>query len=184
MTVQIGKSELTQPNSVELEHTKQYFTFMLADEEYGFDILSVLEIRGLDHMTALPSAPNYIKGVINLRGTIIPTMDLRERFNIKSIPYNRSTVLIVVQITTEQKKKVVGVIVDSVSDVYSISQQDIQPKPEIYHNAGHEYIAGLVSVQPKNEKQKLVILLDVNKLFDVSEFESLTINHKNSHEKN
>lgn len=184
MTAQLGKNEQIQQLTSELEHTKQYFTFMLADEEYGLDILSVLEIRGLDRMTTLPSAPNYIKGVINLRGNIIPAMDLRERFNIASIPYNRSTVMIVVQIKTHETKKVVGVIVDSVSDVYSIKQQDIQPKPEIYHEAGQEYIAGLVTIHPKADEEKLVILLDVNKLFDVNELDNLPINHKNSYEKN
>jgi purine-binding chemotaxis protein CheW len=178
MTAQI------QQATADLGHTKQYFTFMLADEEYGFDILSVLEIRGLEHMTSLPSAPHYIKGVVNLRGTIIPAMDLRERFNIVSIPYNRSTVMIVVQITNNEKKRIVGIIVDSVSDVYSINQQEIQPKPEIYENARNEYISGLVTIHQNNEEDKLLIILDVNKLFDVNELDSLSIRNKHDDEKN
>lgn len=184
MTAQLNKKESIQQDAVEAKHTKQYFTFLLDNEEYGFDILSVLEIRGLDRMTSLPSAPNYIKGVINLRGTIIPAMDLRERFNIEPIPYNRSTVMIVIQIITNDLKKIVGVIVDSVSDVYSINEQDIQPKPEIYHSAGHEYIAGLVTIHPKENEDKLIILLDVNKLFDSQELESMPNRNKNDHEKN
>lgn len=182
MTTQLGKNEHIQSDS-ELERTKQYFTFMLDGEEYGFDILSVLEIRGLDHMTPLPSAPKYIKGVINLRGTIIPAMDLRERFHIKSTPYNRSTVMIVVQIKNNETTKIVGVIVDSVSDVYSISQQDIQPKPEIFNNAGQEYITGLVTLHPKEDEEKLIILLDVNKLLDANKLESISVKNKNEHEK-
>ncbi len=183
MTTQLSKKEPIQQDTADTTPTKQYFTFLLDNEEYGFDILSVLEIRGLERMTSLPSAPNYIKGVINLRGTIIPAMDLRERFNIEPIAYNRSTVMIVVQIMTNESKKIVGVIVDSVSDVYSINQQDIQPKPEIYHSAGHEYIAGLVTIHPKEDEDKLIILLDVNKLFDSNELASISARNRNDHEK-
>lgn len=184
MTTQLDTNQQIENAPSNIVNNKQFFTFMLANEEYGFDILSVLEIRGLEHMTSLPSAPKYIKGVVNLRGNIIPAMDLRERFNIESIPYNRSTVMIVVQIVNNENKKVVGIIVDSVSDVYSINQQDIQPKPEFYHSAGNEYISGLVTIHLKDTEDKLVILLDVNQLFDVNKLEELTAKNKHNHEKN
>lgn len=183
MTGLLGTNEETPQITGDLVDTKQYFTFMLADEEYGFDILSVLEIRSLERMTSLPSAPHYIKGVVNLRGNIIPAMDLRERFNIKPIPYNRSTIMIVVQIIKNEVKKIVGIIVDSVSDVYSIRQQDIQPKPEIYNSMGHEYISGLTTIHIKDGEDKLLILLDVNKIFDLDELENISSENKYEHEK-
>lgn len=165
---------MTTQSSIEtlssnLEKHSQYFTFFLADEEYGIDILSVLEIRGLEHMTLIPSAPGFIKGVINLRGAIIPVMDLRERFNMTTIDYTRSTVLIVLQIKNHEQKKNIGIIVDAVSDVYSVNLNEIKPKPEICNTEGHDYISGLVTISQPNMDDKLVILLDVNKLLEIED---------------
>lgn len=156
---------------------EQFFTFMLADEEYGIDILSVLEIRRLEHTTALPSAPAFIKGVINLRGTIISVMDLRMRFGIDSIPYGASTVVVVLQVDMNAQKREIGIIVDAVSDVYKIAKEDIKEKPDFCQTKGQEYISGLVNVSQGN-KDKLIILLDVNKLLSLAELQNLPSNNK------
>lgn len=159
----------TQQVEVNQEETfgyhDQYFTFILAEEEYGIDILNVVEIRGLEKLTAIPSAPSFIKGVLNLRGAIIPVMDLRERFNMPVIEYNRSTVVVVLQVTQNDDNKEIGIIVDAVSDVYRVSKENIKPKPDVCNQAGHDYIAGIASIpQDNNKADKLVIILDANKL--------------------
>jgi purine-binding chemotaxis protein CheW len=159
----------------------QYFTFMLAEEEYGIDILNVVEIRGLEKLTAIPSAPVFVKGVLNLRGSIIPVMDLRERFNMATISYGRSTVVVVLQVDQNDDKKEIGIIVDAVSDVYRVSKENIKPKPEVCNQSGHDYIAGIASIPQENKQDKLVILLDVNKLltFDtIKKIEALDISHE------
>ncbi|MCS5712010.1 chemotaxis protein CheW [Candidatus Berkiella aquae] len=167
MTLQQDFDKQTETNN-SFQQNNQYFTFILDNEEYGVNILHVLEIRGFEKVTAIPSAPEYIKGVINLRGNIIPVMDLRERFKIEPIPYNRSTVLIVIQVGEDKLKKRMGVIVDAVSDVYSIDPSQIQPRPEACNTSGQEYISGLVPIKQKNTEDKLVILLDVSKLLNLN----------------
>lgn len=175
-----------QPQDVNQEESfgfhDQYFTFMLAEEEYGIDILNVVEIRGLEKLTAIPSAPVFVKGVLNLRGSIIPVMDLRERFNMPTIPYGRATVVVVLQVTDkDDEKKEIGIIVDAVSDVYRVNQNHIKPKPDVCNQAGHDYIAGIASIPQDNKPDKLVIVLDVNKLMDyetIDKFEEIQVNHE------
>jgi purine-binding chemotaxis protein CheW len=149
----------------------QYFTFMLAGEEYGVNILSVVEIRGLEKTTPLPNAPAFVKGVINLRGVIVPVIDLRERFGLATAEHNATTVVIMLQVIVNDSKRIVGVVVDGVSDVYSINQTDIKPKPEMCTTIGQEYIVGLANIKEENAQDKLVILLDANKLLDMSEMQ-------------
>ena len=98
-------------------HQDQYLTFLLGDEEYGVDILRVQEIRGWDSVTTIPNAPPFIKGVINLRGTIVSILDLRERFGIQSVEYNDLTVVVVLRVKSEdgEKERIMGVVVDAVS---------------------------------------------------------------------
>lgn len=170
----------TQESSTKLQatHENQYLTFILANEEYGVDILSVVEIRGLEKTTAIPAARSFIKGVINLRGTIIPVMDLRERFNMPSATYGRSTVLVVLQVNHHELKKEIGVIVDAVSDVYKISSQDIKAKPDFCNSPGQEYIQGLITVSQENKSDKLVILLDANKLLELDELHDFSNSEK------
>lgn len=152
--------------------SNQYLTFFLGNEEYGVEILNVVEIRGMTHITPLPSAPNYVKGVINLRGTIIPVLDLRLQFNMDEKDYTEQTVVIVLQIqgNEEEKKRIVGIIVDAVSEVYTISGEELKSPPDIIYSVGKEYIKGLVSLEDE-ENKKMIIVIDILKLFDFHEIE-------------
>ncbi len=137
----------------------QYLTFIMSDEEYGVDILSVQEIRGWESVTLIPNAPPHIKGVINLRGTIVPIIDLRQRFGLAKVEYGPLTVVIVLKVATRKGARVMGIVVDAVSDVYSLSSQDMKSAPDLGDHVNTSYIRGLVNVS-----NKMVILLDINEL--------------------
>jgi purine-binding chemotaxis protein CheW len=142
------------------ETTKQYLTFFLDGEEYGVDILGVQEIRGWEKTTILPNSPSHIKGVINLRGTIVPITDLRERFRLQGKEYGPLTVVIVLNICdSSTNKKVVGIVVDAVSDVYDVPSAKIKSSPEIEQQVSSEFIEGLFNVD-----DKMLILLDIDRL--------------------
>lgn len=140
----------------------QYLTFSLADEEYGVDILSVREIMGWGDATPIPNVPSYIKGVINLRGTIIPIIDLRERFNLEKQPYGPTTVVVVLQVKGAKAEKTVGVVVDAVCDVYDIDAASLSPAPDFGGAFDTEFVRGLASVS-----DKMIILLDIERLVEV-----------------
>lgn len=139
----------------------QYLTFMLAGEEYGVDILSVREIRGWDAATPVPNAPKHVKGVINLRGTIVPLIDLRERFSLEPLDYGPMTVVIVLNVNTDKGSKTMGIVVDAVSDVYSISPEDMRDPPDLGDSVDTQYIKGLVSVN-----ERMVILLEIDRFLN------------------
>ncbi|QSX29976.1 purine-binding chemotaxis protein CheW [Shewanella cyperi] len=141
------------------EANQQYLSFVMAGEEYGLDILSVQEIRGWEATTVLPNAPVYVKGVINLRGTIVPIIDLRQKFGIKTLEYGATTVVIVVKVALEQGQKVIGIVVDAVSDVFGIDQDEIRQAPDFGAETDLKFIKGLANVQ-----DKMVILLEINRL--------------------
>jgi purine-binding chemotaxis protein CheW len=141
----------------------QYLTFFMAGEEYGIDILSIQEIRGCDSTTCIPNSPDFIQGVLNLRGTIVPIVDLRLRFGLAQIPYGDITVVIVVKTQLEEGEKIMGMIVDAVSDVYSVDQQESTRVPDVGHAENREYIKGLVNVG-----DKMVVLLDLKKVLTFS----------------
>jgi len=144
------------------EQEQQYLTFMMADEEYGVDILAVQEIRGWEESTMIPNAPEYIRGVINLRGTIVPIMDLRIRFGLHQVEYSPVTVVIILKVEKENGERVMGIVVDAVSDVYTISAQSTRRPPELTEDSNSGFIRGLVNVN-----EKMVILLDVNELLSI-----------------
>ncbi|MEL7022816.1 MAG: chemotaxis protein CheW [Pseudomonadota bacterium] len=145
----------------------QYLTFMLAGEEYGVEILKVQEIKGWDRATPIPNAPDYVLGVLNLRGAVVPIIDLRCRFGIERIPYGATTVVIVVKMESEKQERTVGMVVDGVADVYKLEDSDIQPPPEMGMSAHTEFVGGLATVQ-----EKMVILLEVDRLVDFDSFQS------------
>ena len=152
-------------NKIMLEQgqgVKQFLTFIMADEEYGVDILTVQEIRSWEEITEIPNAPDFVKGVINLRGTIVPILDLRLRFGLATIDYGPLTVVIVVKVIFEQNSKIMGMVVDAVSDVYSIVEQDAKTVPNFNGSENAEFIAGLVNVG-----EKMVALLDLQKTMDI-----------------
>ncbi|MCF1426440.1 MAG: chemotaxis protein CheW [Shewanella sp.] len=157
---------------------QQFLSFIMANEEYGVDILSVQEIRGWEPTTAIPNAPDHVKGVINLRGTIVPIIDLRQRFRIASLEYGPTTVVIVVKVRVESSQKIIGIVVDAVSDVFSTSHSNIRSAPDFGHEADLKFIKGLTSVN-----NKMVILLDINLLLgtevlpDAARLSQLTETH-------
>ena len=139
----------------------QYLTFMLAGEEYGVEILKVQEIKGWDRATPIPNAPEYVLGVLNLRGAVVPIIDLRGRFGIERIPYGPTTVVIVVKMQSGDQERTVGMVVDGVADVYRLEDTDIQPPPEMGDATHTEFVGGLAMVEGK-----MVILLEVDRLID------------------
>lgn len=142
----------------------QYLTFILGQEEYGVDILRVKEIRGWDSVTPIPNTPEFIKGVINLRGTIVPIVDLRIRFSLKNVEYLPTTVVIVLSVESEGRERIMGIVVDAVSDTYSINARDIKDAPEFGGNFRAEFLKGLATVE-----EKMLILLDIDGLLDAEE---------------
>jgi len=155
----------------------QYLTFNLAGESYGVDILKVQEIRGWMPVTKVPNAPVFIRGVMNLRGAIVPVVDLRLRFGLESVEYTKTTVVIVVTVHADQGDRVIGMVVDGVSDVLNINNaSDIKEAPNFGSSVSTEFINGLVALD-----SGMVMLLDVDRLLSVEEMFSLeTIRNSNA----
>ncbi len=149
---------------VESHGEDQYLTFVMDDEEYGVDILSVQEIRGWERATKIPNSPSYLKGVINLRGTIVPIVDLRIKFNLPKIDYTPVTVVIVLKLNFEAGERTVGIVVDAVSDVYSIGEDELKSSPDVSNKKNSQFIRGLATVN-----EKMVIILELSKLLDDDE---------------
>ncbi len=133
----------------------QFLTFSLGDELYGVDILRVQEIKGYTAVTKIPNTPPHIKGVLNLRGTIVPIVELRTRFGMPTIDYTMFTVIVVVVV----QDKVMGLVVDAVSDVLDITKKDIQPAPEFGNKVDVTFLNGI-----GKSGEKLVSLLDIDRL--------------------
>lgn len=136
---------------------EQYLTFNLDGQNYGLPILMVQEIKGWTSVTELPNSPNYIRGVLNLRGAIVPVTDLRLRFDLPEKEYDELTVIILVKIGN----RLSGIVVDSVSDVISVKSEDIKENPEYEGNINRAFISGLAHV-----RDQLFIILDVAKTID------------------
>jgi len=134
---------------------REYLTFTLGAEEYGVDILKVQEIRGYDAVTRIPDAPDFIKGVINLRGTIVPVVDMRLKFKLGRAEYNEFTVMIILNIA----RRVVGMVVDGVSDVMQLTAEQIRPAPEFGAAINTRYITGLGTLD-----NRMLILVDIERL--------------------
>ena len=147
---------------------QEFLTFMLNNEEYGIDILCVQEIRVWSGVTVLPNKPDYLKGVINLRGVIIPIIDLRQRFGQEPLEYGEQTVTIILKTLTKEKSMVVGIVVDAVSEVYKFDNNAIRKAPSFGSQIDECFLKGLASID-----DKLVILLDTHALLDEDELYSL-----------
>ncbi len=149
-----------QPHSSSRQDTshargQEFLTFSLGAEDYGVDILKVQEICGYDAVTRIPDAPDYIKGVINLRGTVVPVVDLRLKFQLDTAMYDELTVMIVLNIG----HRVVGMVVDSVSDVIALAPEQIRPAPELGTKVNTNYLTGIGTVN-----EQLLLLVDIEKL--------------------
>jgi len=134
---------------------QQYLSFALGEEQYGIEILRVQEIKGYSGITPIPNTPPHIRGVMNLRGTVIPVVDLRAKFNLETRTYDKFTVIIVVTVGV----RIIGLVVDAVSDVLDISRNEIRPAPDFGRHEDTRFISGMVHVG-----ERLVVLLDIANL--------------------
>jgi purine-binding chemotaxis protein CheW len=139
--------------------TEQYLSFLLGGEEYGVDIQKVQEIKGWDTVTRVPYSPPYVLGVINLRGSIVPVIDLRLRFGLEKVPHDATTVIIVVHVPGDRGERTVGMVVDAVADVYDVAGANILPPPEALGSVEKVFVRGLA-----NQDGKMLILIDVDGL--------------------
>lgn len=128
-------------------NTGKYLTFFLEDEEYGIGILKVREIIGMMPITSVPRTPDFVKGVINLRGKVILVMDLRLKFSMAAIPYSERTCIIVVEIDSQSSTLPVGIVVDAVSEVLNINEEDIEEVPAFGANLDTDYILGMAKME-------------------------------------
>ncbi|HAR63088.1 MAG: chemotaxis protein CheW [Candidatus Margulisiibacteriota bacterium] len=144
----------------------KYLTFELNEEEYGLEILKVQEIIGMMNVTHVPRMPEYVKGVINLRGKIIPIIDLRMKFEMQAQEYNERTCIVEVQVQNHGQNVIMGVIVDRVSEVLDIADKQIEETPAFGANVNTEFITGMGKVG-----QRVVMLLDIDKVFSYDEME-------------
>ena len=140
----------------------QYLTFILGEEHYGVDILRVQEIKGYTAVTRIPNTPDFIKGVLNLRGTIVPIVDLRNKFGMAKVEATMFTVIVVVVV----RDRVMGIVVDAVSDVLDIAAKDIQPPPNFGARVDTSFIHSMAK-----SGDKLITLLDIDRVLSVDEFE-------------
>jgi purine-binding chemotaxis protein CheW len=150
------------------ERAGKYLTFVIGKEEFGVAVLKVREIMGIQEITAVPQTPAYLKGVINLRGKVIPVIDLRLKFGLPSIDYTQRTCIIVVQVKNESIVLPMGIVVDEVSEVITLTSADIEDTPDFGSNIATNYILGMAKI-----KGKVKILLDINEVLSSRELRSL-----------
>jgi purine-binding chemotaxis protein CheW len=149
-----------QDNKTGSETGNEFLAFTLGKEEYGIDILKVQEIRGYEAVTRIANAPEFVKGVVNLRGIIVPIVDMRIKFNLGEPTYDQFTVVIILNIGG----RVVGMVVDSVSDVITLSPEQVKPAPEMGTALNTDYLIGLGTLD-----ERMLILVDIDKLMSSSE---------------
>ncbi|WP_110687228.1 chemotaxis protein CheW [Salinicola aestuarinus] len=142
--------------------SSEYLVFSLGEEEYAVDILKVQEIRGYENVTRIANVPAFIKGVTNLRGVIVPIIDLRLKFNLENVEYGGQTVVIVVNVAD----RIVGIVVDGVSDVMSLTQEQIKPAPEFGVTLSSDYLNGIGSLD-----DRMLVLVDIEKLLTHEEMQ-------------
>lgn len=142
------------------QNGSEFLTFLLGGEEYGIEILSVQEIRSYETVTKIANTPDFIKGVINLRGSIVPIVDLRMRFNLPQVEYNDFTVVIILNLN----KRIIGIVVDGVSDVIELQDSQISPVPDLVSGIDTKYLQGLGTVD-----ERMLILVDIERLMTSQE---------------
>lgn len=155
---------MTEENKVSVGnyagHIGEHLAFRLGAEEYGIEILKVQEIRGVDTITQIANTPDFIKGVINLRGRIVPIIDLRLKFKMGEQAYDRFTVVIILNLAS----RLIGVVVDGVSDVIDLKESDIRHLPDIVTSANTKHLSGIASIESRS-----IILVDMEKLMTSDE---------------
>jgi purine-binding chemotaxis protein CheW len=143
------------------ERAQQYLSFLLGDEEYGVEILRVQEIKGWDSVTHIPNSPHYLCGVLNLRGTIVPVVDLRLRFDMPARVYTPTTVVVVLKVEGITSRTV-GIVVDGVSDAHNVLPEEIKPAPDFGVSINTNFITGLVSIE-----ENMMMILNIDSLLSV-----------------
>lgn len=148
---------------------EQYLTFLLAGQEYGIDILRVQEIKGWDKPTRIPHSPDHVLGVINLRGAVVPIIDLRMRFGVETAPFGPTTVVIVVRVHGQRGELTVGVVVDAVCEVCNVSESQLRPPPDVGGSIDSDFVKGLAMTD-----KRMLILLSVDRLINASLLEQIS----------
>jgi len=146
----------------------KYLTFQLGNEEFGIRVLKVREIMGIQEITAVPQTPGHVKGVINLRGKVVPVIDLRLKFGLPQAEYTQRTCIIVTQVQGEAGLILIGVIVDGVSEVLNLASSDVEDTPDFGEDLAAEYLLGMAKV-----KGKVKILLDIDKVLSAQDLRHL-----------
>jgi len=160
MQTPVGNVTAPQQTAVAGKQANEFLTFTLGHEEYGVEILKVQEIRSYEAPTTIANAPPFLKGVVNLRGVIVPIVDMRIKFGLGKAEYNQFTVVIILNVA----HRVVGMVVDSVSDVLQLSGEQIREAPQFGSSLDTEYITGLGTVD-----ERMLILIDIEKLMTSSD---------------
>lgn len=146
-------------------HVEQFLTFELAGEFYGVEILTVQEIRGWEPVREIPNTPDFIKGALNLRGNIVPIIDLRELFGMEAVDYSPITVVIVLSVNVADETRIMGIVSDTVSDVLDVKKEDVKQTPKLGSKIDTRYMQGMYM-----GKEHMVMLLDVDKLLNLDGF--------------
>lgn len=147
----------------------KYLTFHLSSEEFGVRVLKVREIMGLQEITSVPQTPAHIKGVINLRGKVVPVIDLRLKFGLEAADYTQRTCIIVTQVQHESGAVLMGIVVDGVSEVLNLTGSEIEDTPEFGEEIAGQYILGMAKV-----KGKVKILLDIDRVLSTQDLQTVT----------
>ena len=155
-----SSATLSRAGAPEVTALREFLAFKLGDEEYGIDILRVQEIRSYEQPTRIASAPAFIKGVVNLRGVIVPIVDMRLKFNLASASYDSFTVVIVLNIGS----RIVGMVVDAVSDVITLTPEQLRPVPEFNSAIAADHLLAVGSID-----ERMLILIDIEKLMSAAE---------------
>jgi purine-binding chemotaxis protein CheW len=151
---------ITKTDAVSTSHKDQYVTFTLEGEEYGVEVLKVQEIIGYQGFTRVPSVPSFVKGVINLRGLVVPVVDLRLKFSMDEKDYDKFTVILIMEV----KGRTIGAIVDTVSDVLTLDSEEVQETPDFSSGVSVDFISGMGRLG-----DKLIIMLDIDKVLNVGD---------------
>jgi purine-binding chemotaxis protein CheW len=163
-----SKKTIDQAVKVMVDREGKYLTFTLAEEEYGIGILKIKEIIGMMPITTVPRTPEFVKGVINLRGKVIPVMDLRLRFGMEEMAYTERTCIVVVEIEGSSGTVMIGVVVDSVSEVLNIKGEDVEETPTFGSKLNTDYILGMAKMEGG-----VKILLDIDQVLSEDEIADL-----------
>ena len=159
-TIRHAESPTARPGAADAVDAREFLAFKLGDEEYGIDILRVQEIRSYEPPTRIAGAPAFMKGVVNLRGVIVPIVDMRLKFNLESVSYDSFTVVVVLNIGT----RIVGIVVDAVSDVITLKADQLRPVPEFNSAIASEHLLAVGSID-----ERMLILIDIEKLMSATE---------------